>query len=179
MSNYYYEYFKQHSHDRYATHKVGWSWGVWNEARETAGLDPIPLPVRPYPLKPLVKYSKRMGAFGKTRLLPGSILHRGFGDSQVISGLDYNSMTLTIDRITSFSQLFEESKGEFGPNVISIVLADPATSVFSDESRCISACCHGQACRAVPSKRHHFGDIGVEVSLMPGTYKIHSIDFVS
>lgn len=171
------------------THTVGWCREYWNED-VIAGLGPHPPPVKPVPLEPIMDMARVLGVLGKTHLLPGTILYRGYGNTKVIHGLDLKSMTLTTDRITCFTPIKDYSIEVFGPHIISIVLTDPSSTVFCDDTECgecqeyaeCEGCgecgeCSGMTqCSVFPGKLYHCGDLGVEVTLLPGTYKVRSIE---
>lgn len=158
------------------SHIIGYSWVAWNEERVERGEDPVPIPVPPAPLERIKELAKELGVLGVTKLIPGSLLYRGYGNIKNIDGLSQDKKTLTLDRITSFTPFKEYVKSEYGPIVVCIVL-DNICNVFSNTSRC----CNTTGCRSdgpcrINLSLVHTGDIGIEVQLMPGTYNVKSVE---
>jgi hypothetical protein len=155
------------------THIVAYSAHAWDDDSKPS----FPLPVKAFPIEPLVEAAIAFNMLGNTRLEPGAHLYRGFGgiDPASIHGYDGASGKLTLDRITSFTPFEDVARGEFGPTTLCIKLPSKSV-VFCDDTMCASKstcfCDHKTPCNVTPGKLHHGGDLGTEVQLLPGTYKI-------
>jgi hypothetical protein len=156
------------------SHIVGYSWNVWNEERALRNKPLHTLPVRPSPLNKVLALARKCGV----RTGNHKVLYRGFGGAtpNAIDGYDPVRKTLTLDRITSFTPDRALAAAEHGPTLCCIEVDDPATAVFADWTACSleAGCCHASHVCTVrgPCARGHFGDIGIEVQLLPGTYRV-------
>jgi hypothetical protein len=114
-----------------------------------------------------------MGCLGRTALREGTILYRGYGDASVIQGFDAARQELILDRITSFTPFEEIAREMHGPRVCAVVL-HTVSAVFCDDSACSCArgCRPHMRCGWDAGKALHCGDLGIEVQLLPGQYRV-------